>query len=133
MTFLVMLLMPFLIQLRRKMWGPQFIMMSLDDGNVKPTELTDFQIPRFSVMMCVMNNYCSQAKLLFNCFNSLAGIINFSHNSHKLKTSGKLLINEWFQNFLCNTKTNLQNTTPGSISNLCFLFPFRLVEDTNQT
>ena len=51
MTFLVMLLMPFLIQLRRKMWGPQFIMMSLDDGNVKPTELTDFQIPRSSVMM----------------------------------------------------------------------------------
>ena len=44
MTFLVMLLMPFLIQLRRKMWGPQFIMMSLDDGNVKPRELTDFQI-----------------------------------------------------------------------------------------
>ena len=52
MTFWAMLLMPFLIQLRRKMWGPQFIMMSLDDGNVKPTELTDFQIPRFSVMMC---------------------------------------------------------------------------------
>ena len=51
MTFLAVLLMPFLIQLRRKMWGPQFIMMSLDDGNVKPTELTDFQIPRFLVMM----------------------------------------------------------------------------------
>ena len=50
MTFLVMLLMPFLIQLRRKMWGPQFIMMSLDDGNVKPRELTDFQISRFSVI-----------------------------------------------------------------------------------
>ena len=99
MTFLVMLLMPFLIQLRRKMWGPQFIMMSLDDGNVKPRELTDFQILRFWVLSDLMNNYCSQAQLLFNCFNSLASIINFSNNSHKLKTSCELLINEWFQNF----------------------------------
>ena len=54
MTFLAVLLMPFLIQLRRKMWGPQFIMMSLDDGNVKPTELTDFQISRFSVMWWII-------------------------------------------------------------------------------
>ena len=54
MTFLVMLLMPFLIQLRRKMWGPQFIMMSLDDGNVKPRELTDFQISRFSVIWWII-------------------------------------------------------------------------------
>ena len=54
MTFSAMLLMPFLIQLRRKMWGPQFIMMSLDDGNVKPTELTDFQIPRFLVMWWII-------------------------------------------------------------------------------
>ena len=30
-----------------------------------------------------------------------------------------------FKIFLCNTKTNLQNPTPGSISNLCFPIPFQ--------